>query len=294
MSILVIGGTGNVGSLVVNELLANGGSVRVLTRSTDRAGALPPGAEGVVGNLADPPSLARAFQAVEQVVLITALHPDEAAHGQNAVRVARKAGARKIVFLSVVLPADATHIPHFASKLAIEKSIKESGLKFTILRANNFFQNDLAFREAMLQHGIYPQPLGSLGVTRVDTRDISDCAVRALSTSALDGKTINLNGPTSLTGKDVARIWSRHLGTEVNYMGDDLSQWAESAAMTSPAWLVHDLRIMFDYFQKRGLNGTPVELREMAAALGHQPRSFENFVHETATEWQITGGAEHA
>jgi uncharacterized protein YbjT (DUF2867 family) len=247
---------------------------------------LPQGAEGVVGNLADPPSLARVFQGVEQVMLITALHPDEAAHGQNAVRFARKAGVRKLVFLSVVLPADAIHIPHFASKLTIEKSIKESGLTFTILRANNFFQNDLAFREVMLQHGVYPQPLGSLGVTRVDTRDISDCAVKALSTSALDGKTVNLNGSTSLTGKDVARIWSKHLGTEVNYMGDDLSQWAEAAATTLPAWLVHDLRIMFDYFQKRGLKATPIEMREMEEALGRPPRHFEDFVRETTEDWK--------
>ncbi len=286
MSTLVVGGTGNVGSLVVNQLLAQGKAVRVLTRSSDKAGTQPEGAEGAVGNLADPPSLARAFQEVEQVMLITALHPDEAAHGQNAVRAARKAGARKIVFLSVVLPADATHIPHFASKLAVEKAIKESGLAWTILRANNFFQNDLSFREVMLEHGVYPQPLGALGVTRVDTRDVCDCAVRALSTSALDGKTVPLNGPTSLTGKDVARIWSKYLGTEVNYMGDDLSQWADSAAMTLPAWLVHDLRIMFDYFQKRGLNASPVEMREVEAALGQKPRSFEDFVQETAAEWR--------
>ncbi len=285
MSILVIGGTGNVGSLVVDRLLAQGKSVRVLTRSAAKAGSLPMGAEAIVGNLADPPSLTQAFRDIEQLMLITALHPDEAAHGQTAVRAARKAGVRKIVFLSVMLPPDATHIPHFASKLAIEKSIKEAGLLWVILRANNFFQNDLSFREVMLQHGIYPQPLGMLGVTRVDTRDISDCSLRALSGTDLDGKTINLNGPTSLTGKDVARIWSKYLGTEVNYMGDDLSQWADSAAMTSPAWLVHDLRIMFDYFQKRGLNASPVEMRELEAALGHKPRGFEDFVQETVAEW---------
>ena len=54
MNILVLGGTGTVGSQVVNELLARDVDVRVLTRSTEKVESLPDGVEGVIGDLLEP------------------------------------------------------------------------------------------------------------------------------------------------------------------------------------------------------------------------------------------------
>jgi len=51
MSILVIGGTGMVSAHVVRCLLAKGEAVHVLTRSADKADALPLGASGIIGDL---------------------------------------------------------------------------------------------------------------------------------------------------------------------------------------------------------------------------------------------------
>jgi uncharacterized protein YbjT (DUF2867 family) len=80
---------------------------------------LPAGVEGVVGDLADPPSLHRAFGGVESLVLITAVHPDETARGLFAVKAAKKAGSRRSVYVSVCprLRTDST----FASKIPIEQ-----------------------------------------------------------------------------------------------------------------------------------------------------------------------------
>jgi uncharacterized protein YbjT (DUF2867 family) len=146
MATLVIGGTGNIGSLTVSNLLEKGEKVTVMTRSADRITSLPGAVSGVVGNLADPPSLTKAFDGIDKVFLITAMHPDEARHGQNGVRAAKKAGVKMIVYLSGCMPEDSHHIPHFASKIPIENAIRESGIAFTILRPNDFFQNDLGSR----------------------------------------------------------------------------------------------------------------------------------------------------
>ncbi len=55
--IVVIGGTGTVGSQTVQELLKRGAEVRVMTRSADRIASLPKGVEGVVGSMLKPESL---------------------------------------------------------------------------------------------------------------------------------------------------------------------------------------------------------------------------------------------
>ena len=286
MSILVIGGTGQVGSQIVSRLLDKGAQVRVMTRSADKQATLPAGAEGAVGDMSDPPSLQRVFAGVESAVLITAVHPDETAHGLFAVKAARKAGVKKIVYMSVVMPPGSTQIPHFASKIPIENAIKESGMAYTILRPNNFFQNDLLFGEVITKFGVYPQPIGKVGLSRIDVRDIADAAVSSLLESGHEGKTYNLNGPDVLTGKTVAATYGLYLGTEVNYGGDDLDAWSEQALTMLPAWMVHDFRIMYQYFQDHGLLGTASDLAEMEKVLHHQPRGFDAFVAETVAGWK--------
>jgi len=271
---------------VVSGLLDRGEVVTILTRSAERAATVPAGAQAVVGNLADPPSLQGVFTGCDKLMLITASHPDETVHGQNAVRAARKAGARKIVYSSVIMPPGSQVIPNFAAKIPVEAAVRESGLPFTILRPSSFFQNDLWYRDAMMQFGVYPQPIGSLGLPRIDIRDIADAAVNALLSTKFDGKTINLYSPDVLNGKDTARIWSEHLKTEVNYMGDDLDQWAQAAAQSMPGWMVHDLRIMYGFFQKNLFKTEARESAEAESAIGHPPRQFVDFVAETATAWR--------
>jgi uncharacterized protein YbjT (DUF2867 family) len=286
MSILVVGGTGTVGSQIVSRLLDQGDEVRVMTHSADKLATMPADVAGVVGDLSDPPSLQRAFGGVESLVLITAVHPDETARGQFAVKAAKKAGIKRIVFMSVVMPPGSERIPHFASKIPIEQAIKESGMAYTILRPNNFFQNDLIFREAIVKYGVYPQPIGSAGLNRVDVRDIADAAVNSLRDSGHEGKTYDLNGTDVLTGKGVATVYSRHLGTEVNYGGDDLDSWAEQASAMLPVWMVHDFRIMYQFFQGDGLRAAQSGMAKTELVLHHPPRSFDAFVAETVSLWK--------
>ena len=49
--IVIIGGTGTVGSQTVRELLKRGAAVRVMTRSASRIASLPEGVEGVTGSM---------------------------------------------------------------------------------------------------------------------------------------------------------------------------------------------------------------------------------------------------
>lgn len=283
---LVLGGTGTVGSLVVRGLLDRGEAVRVLTRSAEHARALPKGAEAVLGDLTDPGTYEKIFAGFDNLFLLTANGPSDLMEGLAAVNEAKRTKAKRVVYLSIHDVEKCAEAPHFASKIAIERALKESGLPHTILRPNNFYQNDYWSKDAILQYGVYPQPIGDIGLSRVDARDIGEAAVRALMESGHFGKTYALVGPDAVTGADCAAEFAKALGRPVAYGGNDLAAWAKSMAPYLPAWAVYDYALMYAMFQARGLKATAPQLAETRAILGREPRKFADFVRETAAAWK--------
>jgi uncharacterized protein YbjT (DUF2867 family) len=294
MNILVIGGTGMVGSHVVQGLVAKGEQVHVLTRSADKADVLPLGASGIIGDLHKPDTLRWAMRGIDRVCLVTPLSPTETEEGLATVAAARRAGVRHLVYLSVYHVEQAPHIPHFKSKMEIQKALRNSGMAFTLIMANNFFQNDLVYRESILEEGVYLQPIGDIGVNRVDVRDIADAVVTTLTQTGHEFHCYPLIGVEALTGQDTAEIYSRSLGREIRYGGNDLDVWGDKARHTLPGWLVQDLRLMYEFFQHHGLRANETDFTLQANVLGHLPRCFHTFVRETVAAWMPDGHREYA
>lgn len=278
--ILVIGGTGTVGSQVVTRLLSKGIKVRVMTRSKDKISEDISNLSYVLGDLSEPHSLSSVFQGVDRLCLITPLSPSEAEEGKRAVQEASQAEVEKVVFMSVHQVDRAPHIPHFRSKIEIREELERINLDFVEIMPNNFFQNDLWGKDVITEHGIYPQPIGEIGLSRVDVRDIADAIVIALLEEGFSGKQFPLAGLDVVTGTDAAQTWSETLGQEVVYGGDDLDTWARQAGEMMPQWLVDDLKIMYQFFQKEGLRASKEDLRAQADLLKREPRSYSSFVKE--------------
>lgn len=282
MPIVVAGATGNVGRPTVSALIAQGYSVRALSRSEDKFPALPRGATGAVADLETGAGLDAALDGVNQLFLITANGETETARGLNAVNAARKAGARRIVFLSVQGPGEAPPIPHSRSKLPIEQAIRDSGCEYTILRPGYFNQTDLSVVQAVREYGVYPMPIGSIGTNRVDTRDIADCAVRALTGDGHAGAEYELYGPDTISGPGAAAVYARHFGREVRYGGDDVEKWAEPVKAFIAPWLLESLQRMFLSMQKNGPAATAAAVAASEEAVGHPLRTFDAFAAELA------------
>ena len=284
MKVLVIGGTGTVGSAVVSELLARGHEPRVMTRSADKARQLPAGAAHVVADLENPSTLPDAFSGMDGAFLLAPVAQNETAQALAAVDAAKAARVGHLVYMSVVMPPGSQVIPHFASKMPVEQAVQASGLAWTILRPNSFFQNDCWFRDPVTRFGVYPQPLGPRGLNRVDVRDIAEATVKALTRGRSAG-IVPLNGPRGLTGDDTARVYSELLGRKVRYGGDDLDVWAQQMSTVYPAWMVADFRVMYDYFIRCGLHASGRDFAAQEALLGHAPRTFEDFAAELVGQW---------
>jgi uncharacterized protein YbjT (DUF2867 family) len=288
MKVLVTGGTGTVGSAVVRALQQRGGAdISVLTHNPDKLKSLAAGVAGVEGDLSKPADVRRVFSGFDGIFLLTAVSPLESHEGTMGVLGAMIAKAKRVVYLSVHKTDEAAYLPHFGAKVGVEEAVKRSGIPYTILRPNNFYQNDYWYKDALLQYGVYPQPLGSVGLSRVDVRDIADVAAIALlaSGSEHEGQSYDLVGPEVVTGESTAQTWARALGKTIKYGGDDLDAWEKQTLAYMPDWGAFDFRYMYAFFQQHGLKATPDAVARLSKVLGHPPRSFAAFAQETAEAW---------
>ena len=198
--------------------------------------------------MTDVVSMRAALEGVHTLFLLNAAVPGEVTQALLTLDLAREAGVQRIVYFSVFNSALFDDVPHFASKHLAERVIDAQALPATVLRPAAFMQNDLMLRDA-LKAGVYPQPIGGVGLAMVDTRDIAEAAAvellrRERAPHPLPRTTIELVGPDTLTGADVAAIWASVLGRQVRYGGDDLAGYEKQVAGMMPGWQAHDFRVM--------------------------------------------------
>jgi uncharacterized protein YbjT (DUF2867 family) len=286
MTILVTGSTGKIGSQVVQRLAERGAGVRAFARDAAKL-KVPANVEPVQGDMTDAASVRAALNGADTLFLINAVVADETTQALLTLDLAREAGVQRIVYFSVFNSALFDDVPHFAGKNLVERVIDAQAIPATVLRPAYFMQNDLVFRDA-LKAGIYPQPVGGVGVAMVDARDIAAAAEllrREQAPHPLPRTTIELVGPDTLTGADVAAIWASVLGRETRYGGDDLEAFERQMAEMMPGWLAHDLRTMFRAFHRFGMVPGNDSRATLEALLGHPLRSYRAFAAEAAASW---------
>lgn len=286
MTILVTGATGKVGSQVVDQLVKRGADVRALVRDPSKAN-FPAGVSVVQGDLLDVDSLRNAFSGISTLFLLNAVTPDEFTQALIALNVARETGIERIVYLSVIHGELYVNVPHFAGKLAVERMIEQMGLGATILRPAYFIDNELMIKDVILSHGVYPMPIGQKGLAMVDVRDIAEVAAIALlrreqADIALPLDRINLVGPDTLTGTDVAAIWSEVLGRQILYLGEDLTGFEQNLRQFMPNWMAFDMRLMGERFVSEGMVPDAGDVDRLTGLLGRPLRSYRDFAAELA------------
>ena len=286
MTILVTGATGRVGRHVVDQLVKRDADVRVLVRDPAKA-SVPAGVSVVQGEMLDIDSLRSAFAGVSTLFLLNAVAADEFTQALITLNIAREAGIERVVYLSVIHADRFVNVPHFAVKSGAERMIEQMGFSATILRPSYFIDNEIMIKDVIFNHGVYPMPIGSKGVAMVDARDIAEVAAielirRERAPGKLPIETINLVGPDTLTGSDVAAIWSDVLGRPVVYGGDDPSGFEQNLATFMPKWMAYEMRLMAERYVSDGMIPEAGDVERLIKILGRPLHSYRDFASQLA------------
>ena len=222
--ILVAGGTGFVGGGILRELARRGKRVAVLTRNAERASGRFPGldVEYRQGDVTEPESLAAAVQGIETVVGSQqfpnspvenpgkghTFEEVDAEGTENLLRAARDAGVGRYVYLSGVgASPDGRH--WFRAKWRAETAVRESGLRFTIMRPTWVFgPEDSALNRFLGMSRFLPfVPLiGNVSKQQMQPVFIDDVAratADSIENPAADGQLFELGGPDVMSMKEV-------------------------------------------------------------------------------------------
>jgi uncharacterized protein YbjT (DUF2867 family) len=286
MTILVTGATGRVGGQVVQQLVQRGADVRVLVRDPAKAD-FPAGVEVVQGDLLDIDAVRAAFSGVRMLFLLNAVAADEFTQALITLNIARESGVERVVYLSVIHADRFVNVPHFAVKSGAERMIQQMGFSATILRPAYFIDNELTIKDVVLNHGLYPMPIGGKGLAMVDARDIAEVAAielirRDQAPGKLPTETLNLVGPDTLTGSDVAAIWSDLLGRPVAYGGDDPTGFEQNLGAFMPKWMAYEMRLMAERFVGDGMLPEAGDVERLTKILGRPLHSYREFAAQIA------------
>jgi uncharacterized protein YbjT (DUF2867 family) len=284
MTILVTGASGNVGRQVVEQLVKRGADVRALVRDPAKT-EFPANVNVVQGDLLDPDSLRGAFSGVSTMFLLNAVVPDEFTQALIALNLAKEAGVKRIVYLSVIHSDVYVNVPHFAGKFGVERMLEHMGFSATILRPAYFMDNDLTIKDVILGYGVYPMPIGDKGLAMIDVRDIAEIAAIELirrneAAEPLPLERLNLVGPDTLTGTDIAAIWTKILNRPIAYGGDDTASFEQNLRNFMPRWMAYDMRLMSERFLSDGMVPDTGDVEKLTELLGRPLHSYRNFATE--------------
>jgi uncharacterized protein YbjT (DUF2867 family) len=213
--ILVTGGTGTLGRHVVPLLRDAGRDVRVLSRKSHAA---EDGTEYVTGDLATGEGAEAAVTGAQTIVHLAGSAKGDEDKTRNLVQAAAKAGARHIVYISVVgadeIPVvsgvDRAMFGYFAAKLAAERVVAGSGVPWTTLRATQFHDLALATARQMAKLPVIPVPSG-VRFQPIDTGEVAARLVE-LTLGAPAGLVPDMAGPRVYPMGDLVRSYLRARG----------------------------------------------------------------------------------
>jgi uncharacterized protein YbjT (DUF2867 family) len=197
---LVTGGTGTLGRLVVSRLRDAGCDVRVLSRGR-RSHEGGEGIEFVTADLATGEGIEAAVEGAEIIVHCAGGANGDEEKARHLVRAASVAGARHLVYISVVgderIPLasglDRAMFGYFGSKLAAERAVADSGVPWTTLHATQFHELIFMTVRQMARLPVIPVPAG-FRFQPIDAEEVAERLVElALGTPA--GLVPDMAGP---------------------------------------------------------------------------------------------------
>jgi NAD(P)H dehydrogenase (quinone) len=282
--ILITGATGKLGSAVVNELVEKQGpaNVSVLVRDPSKAAALKEkGVELVQGDYNDYQSLVKAFQGVDKLYFVSSSEiANRSQHHENVVKAATEAKVGHIIYTSFQRKTDDDSSPVAfvaAAHVLAENLIKESGLKFTLMKHALYADILPMFMgDQVLNSGVIFLPAGDGKASYTSRGDMASAGVAVLTSEGHDNKTYEISVDKSYSLTDIAAILTELSGKPVNYAAPDAETF--TAALTQAG--VPAQGILFPVSFCTAINQGEFDFPNttLEKLIGRKPESIKDFL----------------
>ncbi|MCD4731499.1 MAG: SDR family oxidoreductase [Bacteroidales bacterium] len=280
--ILVTGATGTIGSFVCEQLKEINADFTALVRSEEKAKLLnEKGIKTVIGDFSDVVSLENSLAGIDKVFLLSVTSPESPKLQGNLIKIAKEKGVKHIVKVSALGTSLDSKFGIGRYHAMTEKDIRDAGIPFTFLQPHSFMQN-LIFDSATIkeQSTIYA-PMGNGKIGMVDAQDIAAVAVKSLTENGHEGKTYVLTGPEAISYYDIANVFTRVLGKEINYV-PVTSEVAHKGMLDSgmPEWLADDLTGLNQVFAAGKASDISPDVEKVTGIKAHSIKDFvSDFVY---------------
>ena len=271
MKVLVTGGTGFVGTSVVNRLLQRGHAVAVLARDPRKTrNRYNHAVETVSGNVLDPASLAAAAAGRDAVVHLVGIISEKGEQTfdrmhreatENVIGAAKAAGVKRYLHMSAMGSSEDSPSEYGKTKAAAEKAVRASGLDWTIFRPSIIFgpgDGFVSLLAPIVRSNPGFIPVIGPGTTKFQPVAISDVArlfADALEKPETIGQTFEVGGPQVFPLNDVYR----EIAAAVGKPGKPLIHF--------PLWYGRILATGFEWLARRGVFRDPPLTRDQLRSL---------------------------
>ena len=281
---VILGATGNTGSIIAETLLSKGKKVRVVGRDAERLQRfVRKGAEAFIGDVSDAVALTKAFSDARAAYLMLppiTSREDQERESDAIAKAVTESGLGYAVYLS----SYGAHVPEGTGPVTGLHSSEQKlnaivGLNVLHLRAAYFMENNLAAISMIHGMGMFGHALlPDLKMPMIATRDVGDYAAQRLLDLDFSGKqTRELLGERDLSMTEATAAIARGIGKPDLRYGqfsyDQVQQGLEQMGMPPKKAAVY-----IEMF--KAINAGVLAAQEPRSPENSTLTSFEEFVQD--------------
>ena len=218
--ILLTGLRGTTGLQVAKRLVKSGHRFTALVKDPKKFSDLNSKKVTLVkGGLGSPDSVEKAMEGIENAFLLSPVSDDRFKLEKNFIDAAKKAGVQHIVKYSAIGADPKSPSSILSQHGQSEEYLKDSGLKYTIIRPNIFMQNFVDYYGQQIKKKKEIRlPLRDAKCGYVDVRDTARLIRKVLTSNGNKDKVFTVTGSESLSCIEVSELFSEAMGKKIKYI----------------------------------------------------------------------------
>lgn len=279
MKIAITGATGQLGNLVIEQLLqlTAAQNIVALVRNIDKAEHFKvQGIEPREFDYDHPETLVPALSGIDKLLLISANEIGRRTPQHQAVIDAAKVAGVPYLAYTSLLRADTSPLGLAQEHRETEKLIQDSGITYTFLRNNWYSENYLAGVAHTIEIGTLFGAAQDGRISSASRIDYAEAAAKVLTSTGHENKTYELAGSESFSLSDLATFIGQAVNKDIIYQNLSAEEYTQGLTQAGlPAGLV-DVIVDADIQTIQGAMYS--DSKDLEQLIGHKTTSIQDAI----------------